>query len=209
MTEIVHSCQNILMAVCLWALGLIACFALLVWSGAFNDLCRKWCGMSPFNRVFLVLSVAFMTLTGATKGWNISFDGGIKQNAIQPSNVTNNLVEIHWMRDTSQGVYVPESAAVFIDYRLITDTNGVWQSLGETTVGAWLYSTMLPNATNYNYNVWAYYIPPEPVHTNGVWVYKTLKDRNDKYAIPLRTRIEVDGKAIATPKEKRKDEGND
>lgn len=208
MTEIVHSCQNILMSVCLWALGLIACFALLVWSGAFNDLCRKWCGMSPFDRVFVVLSVAFMTLTGATKGWNISFDGGIKQNPIQPSSVTNNTVTINWTRDLSQGVYVPDSAAVYIDYRPVGSTNE-WGLLAQSVVGNWTWTGEVNNATGYNYNVWAYYIPPEPVHTNGVWVYKTLKDRNDKYAIPLRTRIEVDGKAIATPKEKRKDEGND
>jgi len=47
------------------------------------------------------------------------------------------------------------------------------------------------------------------VHTNGVWVYKTLRDRAERNPIPLRARIEIDGKAIATPKEKRRDEGND
>ena len=80
--------------------------------------------------------------------------------------------------------------------------------LAQTTVGAWGWSGTVENATNYDYNVWAYYIPPEPVHTNGVWTYKTHFDRNGEYALPLRARVEVNGKAIATPKEKRKDEEN-
>jgi len=135
----------------------------------------------------------------------ITFSGGIKQNALQPSVVSNNLFEVHWMRDTSGGIFVPADATVYIDYKEWANTNATWQPLAQTTVGQWHYATMLPNATNYAYNVWAYYIPPEPVHTNGVWIYKTLKDRNEKYALPLRSRIEENGKAIATPKEKRRD----
>jgi len=138
----------------------------------------------------------------------INFYGGIKQNPIQPSIVTNNLVSIHWTRDTAQGL-VPETATVYIDVRLRSNTNGVWETLAETTVGAWSWSGTFQDATNYNYNVWAYYIPPEPVHTNGVWIYNTLKDRNERFPIPLRARIEVNGKAISTPKEKRKDMEND
>lgn len=200
--------QNIVMIVCLTALAVTAAAltALHVFAPLWDRL-RQFASLPRIQQVVLGAIVIGFIHYGATKS-TISFDGGIKQNPIQPSTVTNNLVSIHWTRDTTGGIYVPTAAPVYIDYRLCSDTNGQWQTLAETTVGAWSYSSMVPNATNYNYNVWAYYIPPEPVHTNGVWIYKTLEDRNEKFAIPLRARIEVNGKAIATPKEKRRDEND-
>ena len=44
------------------------------------------------------------------------FDGGIKQGA-NASWATNDTIHIEWQRDLSSGVYVPETAAVYIDYR--------------------------------------------------------------------------------------------
>jgi len=177
------------------------------------DQIRKFFALPRIQQALLAAFVVGMYVYGSNKPTptptRITFDGGIKQNPLQPSIVSNNLFEVHWMRDLSGGIYVPESATVYIDYKPWADTNAEWQVLAETTVGQWHYATMLANATNYAYNVWAYYIPPEPVHTNCVWLYKTLKDRNEAYPLPLRARIEVNGKAISTPAQKRKDEWNE
>lgn len=203
--------QTVLMYVSIFALAAMAVWFFLakVLSPAWGEL-RRFVKLSRIQQFVLGVCVIGFIQYGATKPtWHISFDGGIKQNPIQPSNVTNDLVSIHWTRDASGGTLVPETATVYVDYKLTVDTNGVWETLAETTVGAWGWSGVVQNATNYDYNVWAYYIPPEPVHTNGVWIYKTLKDRGEKFPIPLRARIEVNGKAISTPKEKRKDEEND
>ena len=195
-------CLALLFYVLVPALLLIKVWPLL--RDAWRDAMK---GKSLATKVFAVLFLSVNFYLGATKpsAPRVSYDGGIKAGTTA-NVVTNNTVAIYWQRDTSGGTYVPESAAVYIDYRLATDTNGVWTLLAETTVGAWGWSGTVQDATNYNYNVWAYYIPPEPVHTNGVWTYRTMRDRAEKYAIPLRSRVEVNGKAIATPKEVRRDE---
>lgn len=207
MEALYESYLRLMMVLCLSALGIIAAFAFLskVCAPIWNEM-RKWWSLSCIERVLVGVFVTCFAYYGATKqGWHIGYDGGIKAGATA-NVVTNDTVSIYWQRDTSGGVYVPESAAVYIDYRPNTETNAEWGLLAQTTVGAWSWTGTVQGATNYDYNVWAYYIPPEPVHTNGVWTYKTHFDRNDRYAIPLRARIEVNGKAIATPKEKRKDE---
>lgn len=198
--------QEIVMHVCLY--GLIACgvalFAAKVLAPAWCQI-RKFFSLPRIQQIVLIPCIVGLVFYGSTKqGWHITWDGGIKD--LGRSLVTNDTIHIEWQRDTSHGVYVPGSAAVYIDYRPNTETNAEFGLLAQSTVGAWEWNGTLADATNYDYNVWAYYIPPEPVHTNGVWVYKTLKDRNDKYAIPLRARIQINGKAIATPAEKRKDE---
>lgn len=204
--------QTFVMYSCLACLGVLLSILFLVkvcapaW-----DKVREFMSLPCLQMILLLTFICGFVYYGATKqkGSTFSFDGGIKQNPIQPSYSTNSTVSISWARDMSGGVYVPTDATVYIDYKVNSDTNATWVLLAETTVGAWSWSGTVANATNYDYNAWAYYIPPEPVHTNGVWLYKTQKDRNDRYPIPLRTRIEINGKAISTPKEKRKDEGND
>lgn len=172
------------------------------------EVIRSWMSIGAIERTIVAVIVCGFSYYGSTKrGWFIGYDGGIKAGATA-NVVTNDTVSIYWQRDTSFGIYIPESAAVYIDYRPYTSTNE-WGLLAQTTVGAWGWSGTVQNATNYAYSVWAYYIPPEPVHTNGVWTYNTHFDRNSDYAIPLRARIEVNGKAIATPREVRKDEEND
>ena len=210
MADIYRVFQEWLMMGCLALLFYVLVPALLlikVWPllrDAWRDAMK---GKSLATKVFAVLFLSVNFYLGATKpsAPRVSYDGGIKAGTTA-NVVTNDTVAIYWQRDTMGGVYVPESAAVYIDYRPNTETNAEWGLLAQTTVGAWSWTGTVANATNYSYNVWAYYIPPEPVHTNGVWTYKTHFDRNERYALPLRARIEVNGKAIATPKEKRKDE---
>lgn len=184
----------------------LASFALLVtytMGVRLWDAIRRWIKLSHIEALLVAVFVIGFIQYGATKS-SFHYDGGIKGTA--NTYTTNDTIHIEWERDTSQGVLVPESAAVYIDYRPNTATNEEWGLLAQTTVGAWSWEGTLANATNYDFNVWAYYIPPEPVHTNGVWVYRTMKDRGDKYPIPMRSRVEVNGKVIATPAEKRKDD---
>ena len=207
MEAIYHAFQHWMLCACLAGLGMIAALVFLAKVAAPAwDAVRRWWSLPCIQRILVGVCVVGLSYYGATKqGWHVAYDGGIKAGATA-NVVTNDTVSIHWQRDTSGGVYVPESAAVYIDYRPNTETNAEWGLLAQTTVGAWGWSGTVENATNYDYNVWAYYIPPEPVHTNGVWTYKTHFDRRGEYALPLRARVEVNGVAIATPKEKRKDE---
>ena len=189
--------QYVVTAVALTAFGVMLLLLSAPW--LYGKLRR--CGL------FFVFIAAGFLYSMATKPPTVRvyYDGGIKPGATA-NVVTNDTVAIYWQRDTSGGVYVPETATVYIDYRPNTATNEEWGLLAQTTVGAWGWSGTVENATNYDYNVWAYYIPPEPVHTNGVWTYKTHFDRNGEYALPLRARVEVNGVAIATPAAKRRDE---
>ena len=207
--------QKWMMVGCFYALfiSVSALFAVFVWEHCKDNIVSAWRNATQGKLHRQVFAAAFLLVSfylGATKpsAPRVTYDGGIKAGATV-NVVTNDTVSIYWQRDTSGGIYIPESAAVYIDYRPNTATNEEWGLLAQTTVGAWGWSGTVQNATNYDYSVWAYYIPPEPVHTNGVWTYKTHFDRNSDYAIPLRARIEVNGKAIATPKEVRKDEEND
>lgn len=194
------------MYLCLF--GLIACGVVMFFAVTFPavwDTVRKWFSLPSIEKVLVAIFTIGLVYIGSTKS-SFRYDGGIRGGH---SYTTNNLVHVEWVRDTSQ-MFVPESAAVYIDYRPkdVPDTEE-WGLLGQATVGDWMWEDTLANAELYDFSIWAYYIPPEPVHTNGVWAYKTLKDRNGKYAIPLRARIQVNGKAIATPAEKRKDEERD
>ena len=209
MDGIYQAWQTGLLWVCLCALGTMAAWLFLAKVAAPAwDVVRRWWSLPCIQRVIVGVCVVGLSYYGATKqGWHVAYDGGIKAGATA-NVVTPDTVALYWQRDASGGVYVPETATVYIDYRPNTETNAEWGLLAQTTVGAWGWSGTVENATNYDYNVWAYYIPPEPVHTNGVWMYKTHFDRNGEYALPLRARIEVNGKAIATPKEVRKDEEN-
>lgn len=192
----------IALAVSLFVLVAIPAFIIL-WKEI-----RRWMSLGAIGVVLTGVFVCGFTQYGSTKRWFVYYSGGLKASATA-NVVTNDAVSIYWQRDTSQGIYVPETAAVYIDYRPLTATNEQWGLLAQSTVGAWGWSGSVQNATNYGYSVWAYYIPPEPVHTNGVWTYGTHYSRNIDVAIPLRARVEVNGKAIATPKEVRKDEEQD
>lgn len=197
-----RGCVAVLAVISLW---LYLCMGFTrIW-----ELIRRWMSLGAIEGTLVAAIVCGFVFYGSTKQvCYVGYDGGIKAGATA-NVVTNDTVSIYWQRDISGGIYTPESAVVYIDYRPSMATNEAWVSLAQTTVGAWGWSGMVENATNYDYIVWAYYIPPEPVHTNGVWVYKTMLDRRAEKPLPLRARVEINGKAIATPKEVRKDEEQD
>lgn len=190
--------QYVVTAVALTVFGVLPLLLAAPW--LYGKLRR--CGL-----VFVFIAAGFLySMATKPSTCRVYYDGGIKPGATE-NVVTNDTVAIYWQRDTSGGVYVPETATVYIDAIEHGASNAV--NIAQTVVGAWGWSGTVENAANYDYIVWAYYIPPEPVHTNGVWVYKTMRDRRGENAIPLRARVEVNGNAIATPKEVRNDEEDD
>lgn len=186
--EAFYTFQQVLMHVCLWAtvgLGVILFFIKVVCPGW--DGIRKFFSKEGIKSIILIPSIVGISFYGMTKGGysgHITYDGGIKSGTTS-NFVSNDVIRIYWQRDISGGVWVPDAAAVYIDYREIGDNSAEWGLLAQSTVGAGSWEGSIENATNFDYNVWAYYIPPEPVHTNGVWIYKTLKDRMNANALPL------------------------
>lgn len=151
--------------------------------------------MSPFEQVFIAIMVGGMCLYGGSKSV-VHYDGGIRENASSPSLVTNSTVRITWER--VPGAVLPLDSPVYIDYRLKGSTDE-WGLLGQATVRDGIFETTLANAEDYEFNVWAYYIPPEPVHTNGVWSFSTMRDRKNENILPLRTMIKADIEILSPP----------
>lgn len=193
---------EILMCACLAgiALSAVALFVAKVLCPAWDEI-RGFLSKQGASAAVLVPCVVGLVMYAGSKT-HISFTDGIRNAG--GSYVTNDTIHIEWQRDTSH-VVVPLSSAVYIDYRETGSTNE-WGLLAQSVVSAGSWNGTLVGATNYDYHVWAYYIPPEPAHTNDVWTYKTMRDRSGGYVIPLKARTEINGRAIATPAERRKDE---
>lgn len=120
------------------------------------------------------------------------------------SYVEDDFVHISWVKS---GVpYVPNTSTVFVDYRELKSTNE-WMELSEANVTKYYIDVYLANAKSYEYNIW-WYNEEEEVHTNGVWIYKTVgaksqsRDSNSFDIIPSRAKVEADGKTIAPPNKK-------
>ena len=199
----VREFQNILMLSCFVALGILL-FALAVLKAMpeITDAIRRFMGMDRFGKVLCLICIVGAVMYGGSKG-TVSYDGGIKSNPSQQNVVTNDLVQVYWVKEAS--AILPNDAPVYIDHRL-TGTTNEWVNIGQSTVAAGYWSGTVVNATNYDYQVWAYYIPPEPVRTNGVWSYTTMRDINNREIIPLRADVEVNGMSIIEPIKKRRDE---
>lgn len=132
---------------------------------------------------------------------HFTFESGLRDDG---SCATNSTVHVEWVKTGTP--YVPDTATLYVDCRERNSTNE-WEELAESTVGAYSIDINLANATNYNYNIWYYYIPPEPVVTNGVWKYttqpaKAASPENTLSVLPLKARTETDGTPIATPGQK-------
>lgn len=143
----------------------------------------------------LFVLIAFGFLTSMATKW--TFDTGLHNNG---SYATNDTVHAAWTRDMT----VPAASDLYVDYRLSTDTNGLWQTLIHTTAGALTADATFANATNYDYFVWADYTPPTPIHTNGVWMCYGGVTKDGKKYLTVKGEIYDHGKKIATPERKLK-----
>ena len=145
-----------------------------------------------------LLMVVCVVWYGGSK--SITFDTGLRNNG---SYASNDTVHVAW---TYTGI--PSASSLYIAYRE-SDTTNEWADLGETVVSALSWDGTLANATNYDYYVYTTYVPPAPVHTNGVWVgpvYETKKRQGADNFVVVGGVIREHGKDIAPPNAKRKED---
>ena len=203
MEDFVRDFQHTLMLVCFAALA-VCLFALAAASALpqLTDAIRRFCGMDNFGKAICALCIVGAVLYGGSKGVSVRWDAGLSDNGTE---ITNDTVAVRW---TYSGI--PAASSVFIDYRLANTTNE-WENLAETLASALSWTGTLANATNYDYWVYSTYVPPVPVHTNGVWVgqvYETKARVGAKGFLLLNGKIIEHGRTIATPAAKRKEEEN-
>ena len=194
--------QHILMVACLAAIGLIAAAVLFALFGNALSELRRVFGGSKIQGAIASVAIVGAVMWGGSKGVNVRWDTGLHDNGTL---ITNDTVSVAW---TYTGI--PGDSSLYIDYRAAGSTNE-WENLAETVASAMSWSGTLANATNYDYWVYSIYIPPVPVHTNGVWVgqaYETKSRVGAKSFLILNGKVQEHGRTIAPPAAKRKEEQN-
>ena len=183
---------------------LVSCLCALAAMGAyfsgrlFRGTAKKLLGGIGGSWLVAAAFVVGAVFYGGSKSF--SFDVGLRDNGSWASNDT---VHVAW---TYTGI--PSASSLYVAYRE-SGTASDWADLGETVVSALSWEVTLANATNYDYLVYTTYVPPSPVHTNGVWVgpvYETKKRVGAQSFIVINGVIREHGKAIAPPNAKRKEE---
>ena len=198
---IYQSWQNGVMWACLGMLGVMAVGIILYGFGLAWGKVREWWSLPLIERVLAGVFVVGFAYYGSTKHGapSVRWDDGLADNGTL---ITNDTVAVRW---TYSGI--PSASSVFIDYREAGSTNE-WLNLAETLASAQEWTGTLANATNYDYWVYSTYVPPVPVHTNGVWVgqaYETKARVGAKSFLILNGLVQEHGRTIATPAAKRRD----
>ena len=199
MQELYATFQQLTLYACLAGLAAILLCVLLAACGRSLAQLRALFGASKVQGVLALAAVCGAIMYGGSKP-TVRFDDGLRDNGTL---ITNDLVQVRW---TYSGI--PGASSVFIDYRESGSTNE-WLNLGETLASALAWDGTLANATNYDYWIYSTYVPPVPVHTNGVWVgqaYETKARVGAKGFIILNGKLQEHGRTIAPPAAKRKDE---
>ena len=197
MKELVETLQHFIMSAGVAALVIVG-LLFLTWHlrGVPNAL-RRFFGLHSLAAMLAVVCVWY------GGGKSFSFDTGLRDNG---SYATNDTVHVAW---TYTGI--PSASTIYIAYRESGTTNR-WDDLGETVASALSWDAAVQNATNYDYLVYSTYVPPSPVHTNGVWqgpVYETKERRGANSFIIIGAEVREHGRAIAPPNAKRKEDGNE
>ena len=205
MEEFIEILRNVFFD--LSCVGLIACGVAMFLFKALPNVWETFCkafGRNKISRCVFILFAVGAIMYGGTKNdgptgvSKFIFDKYISDNG---SYSTNDTVVIKWKQTIENAL--PLDTPVYIEYKLAGSTND-WEALASSAqnLGNYEWNGSLVGATNYNYNIYCYYIPPAPVHTNGVWTYNTLKDTQNKNILPLRAEVRDGGEVIATPKSK-------
>lgn len=109
----------------------------------------------------------------------------------------NSGVNFRWRKTT---VALPDDQQVFISKReKIGGTD--WSLEATTYVGMGGYDLTIANADQYQYWVWTDWVPPHPVHTNGVWVGNVIEKANGSKGVNklliIQGQLIENGKVIA------------
>ena len=198
MKELVDTLRNAIMVAGVATLLLIVLLRLVWHLREVPNAPRKFLGLQALTSLLVVACIFY----GGGKS-SFSFDTGLRNNG---SYATNDTVHIAWTY-----IGIPSASSIYIAYRESGTTN-VWNDLGETVASALVWEATVQNATNYDYLVYSTYVPPAPVHTNGVWqgpVYETKKRVGANSFIVIGAEVRQHGKAIAPPSAKRKEDEDD
>lgn len=193
--------QGVLQWVCVGLLlaTLALLFAVAVLRPVWEQV-RRFASLGSIEKALCLVFVVGMVMYGATKhAVSVRWDAGLSDNGTV---ISNDTVAVRW---TYSGI--PSASSVFIDYREASGA-GDWVNLAETVASALSWTGTLANATNYDYWVYSTYVPPVPVHTNGVWVgqaYETKARVGAKAFLILNGKVQEGGQTIAPPSAKRKE----
>lgn len=161
--------ENGCMAFCLWTLLALGAAVLLCATGVVRDLVAKWTRMGRFDKAFVIVALAFMTLTGATKGinWSRVYEGGADTGIALVgiyTGISNEVVVVEGVTTTNQIPMVMymwtgsgASQNTKVSYRF-SDTN-YWTAVTKTqvetgTVGSTNYVMFATASDLSNFRYW-------------------------------------------------------
>ena len=202
MRELAAAWQELMTVLCLTGLAVIALCAVMAGAGNMLHRLRALFGLSKVQGLLTVAAIIGCIMYGGSKGTRpVSFprtDIEVAYLVDAGSYVTNDLVHVAF-----NSYLIPSSAPIVLAYCPDGSTNE------EDIVTAYEASLAdFPNPLDFAFenaisNRWYCYTtwtPGPAVHTNGVWQTIWMTDRRDnRYLIPIRTRIEADGELIAPP----------
>lgn len=204
MSELAAAYRVLMLAACVAGLAMILAFAVFAGLGTLCARLRIAFSNSNVSLALSTLAVLGIAHYGATKGIvtrDVIFprtDPAVAYLEDDGSYVTNNMVHVAF-----KSYLIPGDAIIVLDYWPVDSTN---EADVVTAVSGPL--SMFPNPMDYAFenaisNRWYCYTtwtPGPAVHTNGVWQAIWMTDRREnRYLIPIRTRVEVDGEAVAPP----------
>lgn len=196
--------QDCLCVICSGALLAIAAGTVVAFIGRMFR--RSWTRWLANGRAFALLMacavVVFAYCAAPVKRNSLDcvFDVGFVGGQAYVSTNDSRVVEFSWQR----GVGVPATAtadffAIHTTEFTADGTNNL-VNIGSTTMGAESFSVLLDqDASNYLYWAACNYIPPAPMHTNGVYTIKIIFDDSSLYKryVPLGLEFWADGVRVS------------
>jgi len=202
-------CQAALMWLCLVALAAFA-VALTVCAAknAVSKVCRMLMWLGPVGFALCLPGIVCLFCYGSTKPpahiWRFEYANGVSDNG---SHCTNDLICASWTYSLAAMEFTLRAA-----YQDLTVTNAAGQctdplhQLPDALVRDGSHVWEVPNATNMRVVVYAQYVPPPAVHTNGVYhlngVMQTMDGVPCKFVTPgvrIQVNIENGDTEIITP----------
>lgn len=173
--------RTVLMLVCLAGLSAILLPVLALyaakWTGVYLERLRSRGRLSAAFGILATLALA--VYAGTKHAWQFEYANGLHDNG---SYCTNDEIRASWTYDAAAMEYTVK--AVYQDISVEDDD---LHPLPECPVRDGSHVWIVPNATNLRVIVYATYVRPPAVHTNGVYrlsgVMRTMDD-SDKYVTP-------------------------
>lgn len=205
--------MNALLWLCLTALLSLAGIGLFRASASALARFRKLFGKSKVRGLLAAAGIAVCVAYGGGKGVytrSVMFPRtDIEQAYLADagSYVSNDVVHVAFA-----SFIVPQDAPVFLDYWPDGSTNEADIATAYAAVLAEFPNPLDLHFENALSNRWYFYTtwtPGPAVQTNGVWQTIWMTDRRDnRFLVPVRTRIEVDGGSVAPPRPGTEQEDN-